>query len=173
MTQGPKLKVLMPRIAGQRFSCHSCAGCCRDTVVPLTADDLGRIEAQEWSQMIDVEPAVRMDDGWALNKRRDGSCVFLDEAGLCRIHARHGPKSKPAACRLFPLSIRPEAGGRWRAWLRFDCPSVARSQGRAVSQQLEEVDRLVRQLGCREGVGAGDPEFRRGMGIGPRSIGVQ
>ncbi len=46
-------------------------------------------------------PAVRFDNGEyyiALRMRLDGSCVFLDRTGKCRVH-----KYKPMVCRFYPF----------------------------------------------------------------------
>ena len=65
-----------------------------------------RIDEEGWSDKLGVASYVRLGRGWALNKRADGACVFLDDDNRCRIHTAFGEAAKPAACRLFPFSLR-------------------------------------------------------------------
>jgi lysine-N-methylase len=139
------LPVIMPRIAGQRWSCHSCAYCCRALVVHLTDDDRERIEGQGWRERLGVAPFVRIGRGWALNKRADGACVFLDHSNRCRIHSEFGEQAKPLACRLYPFSVRSVRGG-WLVALRFDCPSVIESKGKPIEQHRFGLEETVKGL---------------------------
>src|SRR5262245_4511598 len=79
----------------QNWDCHACGQCCKEYTVHVTREERERIAAQGWSALPEfagVKLVVR--DGWfgrpRLNHRADGSCVFLDERGLCRIHAKFG-----------------------------------------------------------------------------------
>lgn len=139
------LPILMPKIANQRWSCHSCANCCRTLVEHLFDTECERIDRQGWADKLGVAPYVRVGRGRVLNKREDGVCVFLDEDNRCKIHAEYGEESKPLACRVFPFSVRPVEGG-WQASLRFDCPSVIASKGQPISQHRLWLTELVRQL---------------------------
>ncbi len=124
--------------SGQNWSCHGCSDCCRGGMaIPLLPEDRRRLEQQHWSAADGVEPAQMIVAG--LNSVRlghgaDGACVFLNEAGRCKIHAKFGEAAKPLACRLFPLVIHP-AGKKLLVGLRFSCPSAAANQGRPLAEQ--------------------------------------
>ena len=145
MSTSRPLPVFMPSLAGQNWSCHNCTQCCRTLVGHLTAAERRRIDEQNWQAELGVPPYVRLGRSWALNKHEDGRCVFLGDDGLCLIHARHGEAAKPLACRIYPFSVRPVRTG-WRASLRFDCPSVQGSTGRALSSYRTWLTTLVGEL---------------------------
>lgn len=145
MSADRALPVLMPAGVRQNWSCHSCARCCRELVGHLFEEDRQRIDRHDWRAELGVEPYVQVRGRWVLNKRADGACVFLDERGLCRIHAKFGEAAKPVACRIFPFSVRPVEGG-WRASLRFDCPSVRASQGQPILQHRGWLAELCRAI---------------------------
>ncbi len=139
------LPVILPSIPGQRWSCHSCGHCCRTLVEHVTNEERRRILDQGWAKDLGVEPVVRIGRSWVLNKRDNGACVFLDEENRCRIHSRFGADSKPLACRIFPFSVRSSAKGR-QASLRFDCPSVATSDGQPLATHRGWLEQLVTEL---------------------------
>lgn len=145
MNTSRPLPVIMPNVADQRWSCHSCGECCRTLVIHLTDEDRRRIDQQDWTQELGAAPYVRAGQEWALNKRDDGACVFLDENTRCKIHSKHGEQAKPLACRIFPFSVRPVPHG-WQASLRFDCPSVISSKGKPISQHRAWLAELVKDL---------------------------
>lgn len=140
------LPVLMPNVAEQRWSCHSCGLCCRTLVGHLLDHERKRLEQQGWEEKLGVAPVVRVGRGYALNKRPDGACVFLDADNRCRIHAEEGEKAKPLACRIFPFSVRPTADG-WQASLRFDCPSVIESKGDPIGRHRSLLRELTAMMG--------------------------
>lgn len=139
------LPVLIPQIPGQSWSCHSCGDCCRSLVGFITSEEKARIEADGWRKVLGVAPFVRAGGGWALNKREDGSCVFLTEDNLCAIHKEHGEEAKPLACRVFPFSLRRVPGG-WQASFRFDCPSAAESMGEPIESRTEFLYALAAEM---------------------------
>jgi len=130
----------------QHWSCHGCTNCCRGgLLIHVTAEEKRRIEAQGWTPADGVDPntmLVTQGDRFRLGHQSDGACVFLDESGRCRIHARFGEEAKPRACRLYPLAIHP-AGKKLVVSLRFDCPSAVKNQGRPMSEQVPEIRRLA------------------------------
>ena len=136
MRSDRELPVLIPSVTGQRWSCHSCGDCCRSLVVHLFPGERSRLDAQGWEEKLGVAPYVRLGRQWALNKRDDGACVFLDARNLCRIHAESGESAKPIACRVFPFSLR-RTERNWQASLRFDCPSASASRGDALHSQVQ------------------------------------
>ena len=140
----------------QNWSCHNCSGCCRQHQIEITAEERRRIEHQNWTAEDGIpagQPLFQsLGPKWnrrsALAHQADGACVFLNEDGLCRIHAKFGEAAKPLACRVYPYAFHPDGkkvdgepavqlpfGGRqprqaatWRtpanskSWHRWWCP---------------------------------------------------
>ncbi len=133
----------------QNWSCHSCGGCCRKHLIEITEEDRQKIVEQKWTAAdgVDIPPVVwHAGPPWKkryrLAHRADGACVFLDDKGLCRIHAKFGEPAKPLACQVYPYALHP--GGRKLALsLRFSCPSVVENKGRPVSLQVRELKRIA------------------------------
>lgn len=93
-------------LPGAAFACQGSGGCCRNYVFgPLTDADVARVEALDLSGF-DLPPGAPFyeqgPNGRSL-RTQDGQCVFLDEHARCGLHARHGGRSKPGFCQLFPL----------------------------------------------------------------------
>ena len=150
-----RLPIRLPLVPAQRWSCHSCSYCCRQAVVHLTDGDRKRLVRQGWQSRLDVLPMIPLGRGWVLNKRSDGACVFLDETDRCLIHSRFGGDQKPLACRLFPFSIRevgdpaaasPSSASAVQVTVRFDCPSVARSEGVPLADHEASLSTLAREV---------------------------
>lgn len=139
----------------QNWDCHACGNCCTDYVVPVSAAERRRIEAQGWASQPGFEGQplfVRSTPWWMfwkkrwrLRQRADHACIFLDEKKLCRIHAKFGFETKPFACRLYPYILTP-AGGEWRVSLRYACPSATANLGRPLAEQFEELKGLAREM---------------------------
>jgi lysine-N-methylase len=117
--------------------------------VHLFKDDRERIDEQGWKRKLEQEPYKKAGRAWVLNMRADGSCVFLDENGLCRIHKEFGAEAKPRACQVFPFSFRPSLQGQ-HVSLRFDCPSAARSWGKPISEYGGWLGDLAGKLGTSQ-----------------------
>ena len=142
---GPRLE--LPII--QNWSCHNCGGCCRQHLIEVTEAERQRIIDQNWTAADRVTlPVLKWHAGPPWKKRyrlahqADGGCVFLDEKGLCRIHAKFGEAAKPLACRIYPYAFHP-AGKSFAVSLRFSCPSVVANRGTAVSQQQSDLRRMA------------------------------
>lgn len=60
----------------------------------------------------------------------DGRCAFLDDGGLCQLHARGGADHKPLACRVYPAAFVDD-GEAVRVSLGPECACVFASLGRA------------------------------------------
>lgn len=132
----------------ERWDCHCTGDCCRGTIVALTEFDRCRLLEQRWNDEEEFRgrPVV-VRRGWfrpfyTLAKRADGSCIFLQPDGLCRIHVRFGESAKPRVCRMFPLQIVEGYGRRWVSLRRY-CPSAACDRGRPLSEHLPAVESLL------------------------------
>lgn len=141
----------------QNWDCHLCGQCCKEYSVQVTEAERQRIAEQGWAKRPDfagTKFVVRdgfLSDKWRLNHRADGSCVFLNETGHCRIHMEFGGTQKPLACQVYPYVLVP-AGDHWRVGVRFACPSASANKGRPVSDQAVDIASFAHQLEEREGV---------------------
>lgn len=137
----------------QNWSCHNCSGCCRQHLIEITEEERQRILGQKWTTkdgVPDGDVVVPHGSGlfkksWRLAHGSDGGCVFLNDDGLCRIHAKFGEAAKPLACRIYPYALHP-AGKKVTVSLRFSCPSVVANLGKPVSEnrdELKKIERLV------------------------------
>jgi lysine-N-methylase len=139
--------VILPIL--QNWSCHNCGGCCREHQIVITAVEKKRIDKQNWiaaDGVADDRPLiVAHGTDFRLNHQSDGACVFLDERGLCRIHAKFGEAAKPLACRAYPYAVHP-SGTSVTVSLRFSCPSVVQNLGEPVTQQRQTLEELAREI---------------------------
>ena len=139
--------VILPIL--QNWSCHNCGGCCREHQIVITADEKKRIDLQKWSAadgVVDDRPLiVAHGKDFRLNHQADGACVFLDDRGLCRLHAKFGEAAKPLACRAYPYAVHP-SGNSVTVSLRFSCPSVVQNLGQPLSQQRQSLEHLAREI---------------------------
>lgn len=133
----------------QNWSCHNCGGCCRQHLIEVTEEERQRILSQNWTSQDGInQPVLVWHAGPPWKKRyrlahqADGGCVFLDDKGLCRIHAKFGEGGKPLACRIYPYAFHP-AGKSFAVSLRFSCPSVVANRGKPVAQQSGEIRRIA------------------------------
>src|SRR3954453_18582305 len=84
----------------QNWDCHVTGTCCKEYRVTLSADEVERIEGQDWDEkdLGGKSPLKRTGPPWSrqvqLNHHEDGSCVFLSPEGRCRIHERFGYEAK-------------------------------------------------------------------------------
>lgn len=129
----------------QKWSCHNCGGCCRQHLIEVTDAERQRILSQNWTPEDGVhQPVMQWHSGppwrkgYRLTHTSDGGCVFLNEKGLCRIHAKFGEAAKPLPCRVYPFAFHP-AGKSFTVSLRFSCPSVVANKGTPVTQRLKEL----------------------------------
>ncbi len=139
------IPVILPDVKVQRYACRGCTKCCRELVVDITEADRRKIDARKWAGKLGAAPYVRKGRRCMLNHTPDGGCVFLLADGKCRIHAEHGLREKPLACRLYPFTLESD-GKRMRAGIRFDCPSVAHNKGEPLPNHKSEVTELATAL---------------------------
>ena len=134
----------------EKWDCHMCGMCCRGSLVPLSKADVERLRNQKWEEEPDyrnVRIMVRQrgkQNSFRLAHRPDGSCVFLGEDGLCRIHAKLGLEAKPTICQTFPLQLVPLEKHAVLTTRRA-CPSAAADLGSDVSKYLPSIKKLVAQ----------------------------
>ncbi len=89
------------------------------------------------------------EHGWLrkyyqLGKRPDGSCIFLTDDNLCRIHRDLGESAKPLVCRLFPFQLVPLENFAY-VTLRQYCPSAAADKGRPLEEHLQYIAQLAEE----------------------------
>ncbi len=125
----------------ERWDCHQCGFCCRGSIIPLSEKDLAKLAQQKWNERPEFRhltitvPLAGRSEKRQLAKQADGSCIFLQENGLCRIHAQFGLDAKPLTCRLFPLQIIPREKDAILTTRRA-CPSAAADSGRSLAEHL-------------------------------------
>ncbi|WP_197996209.1 YkgJ family cysteine cluster protein [Gimesia panareensis] len=146
----PQLK--LPTI--QNWNCHNCGGCCKQHQIEITLEEKERIEKQRWEEDDSIpggKPViVKMgltpaSQRYRLAHQEDGSCIFLNEQGLCRIHAKFGEPAKPLACQVYPYAFHP-AGNDVAVSLRFSCPSVVSNLGERVDRQEAAIRKIANQV---------------------------
>ena len=143
-----QLQLHLPVI--QNWSCHNCGGCCREHLIEITSEEKKRIDKQAWSTADGIPAGQSVvektgKDRFRLSHQPDGACVFLDDQGLCRIHAKFGEPAKPLACRVYPYAYHP-ANNQLTVSLRFSCPSVVQNLGQRVVEQASELQQVARQV---------------------------
>jgi len=157
----------------QNWSCHNCGGCCRQHEIDLTAEEHQRVLAQNWTAADGIppgQPVVVWKSGpvwnqqYRLAHQPDGACVFLDDKGLCRIHAKFGEAAKPLPCRIYPYTFHP-AGKGVTVSLRFSCPSVVSNLGRPVAQQNRDLQEIAALVVPAKAIELPPPEISRGQNV--------
>lgn len=136
----------------QNWDCHVCGTCCKEYLVRLSDDEVQKIKSQNWDINKDLggyQPFRNtglFKNKINLNHRSDGSCVFLGENNLCKIHGKFGSDAKPLPCQVFPYVLIP-TGNEWSVGVRYACPSAAKNLGTSVLKQRESIadfkDKLV------------------------------
>ena len=146
------ISLTLPTI--QNWSCHNCGGCCRQHAIEVTEEERQRILSQGWTPndgtpignaLFERHAGPPWAKRYRLSHQADGACVFLNEQGLCRIHAKFGEAAKPLACRIYPYAFHP-AGKQVTVSLRFSCPSVVANRGRSMKQNADEIKQLARAI---------------------------
>lgn len=140
----------------QRFTCASCARCCKRFEILVTTAEVeafrqhaaGRwfrehADAEEGAALDPFEPVAGFRGYHRIRKRGDGACGFLSAAGRCRIHEELGGHRKPLTCRVFPFSFHP-APGAVIVKTSFGCPTVVANLGEpiAAGPRLAEISAL-------------------------------
>ena len=127
-----------------------CSKCCYGTEMPLTTEDIERIERLGYPREYFVETGI---DGIPRLRNINGHCVFLDAVtGLCMIYPW-----RPEGCRLYPLVYEPCRG----VTVDPECP-LAHSVAKNVVEKLapsviklieriyrKSIDEIDAEAGCR------------------------
>ena len=132
----------------QKYDCTGCGGCCRGRFAIIITDaDRERIVEQGWTdEQLELKGKplfTPLGSEFQLAHRADGSCVFLQEDGLCAIHAKYGEPAKPLACRMYQFRLIP-VGTQIRVDVRFDCPASATNLGRPITVHKEDLAELMK-----------------------------
>lgn len=137
-------------ISGQQhYACQMCGRCCRRFRVLLTRGEVERLSKLDWGDEPDVPKDFSHDiNGYPYFRRResDGGCVFLDDAGGCRMHKRFGFNEKALTCRGYPFNIVSTFKGEVSVLARMDCPGVLYDKGPDIRSQQKDITRLVSEL---------------------------
>ncbi|MBS2006606.1 MAG: YkgJ family cysteine cluster protein [Cyanobacteria bacterium SZAS TMP-1] len=124
---------------GIRFQCTACGHCCHEYPVPLTDDDVRRLEEADGeacrTSVSALTASERAQSGLAafthsLDKHQSGNCSFLTEDKKCRVH----DTAKPSMCRLFPYTFLHCPDGL-KVGLSFASTGVLFNSGERLSEQ--------------------------------------
>ena len=110
---------------------HGCVICCVETEMPLTEDDLKRIEKLGFKRPEFITEA----EGETRLRNRNKTCFFLED-GRCKIYA-----SRPEGCSMYPLVYDVDAH---RFVFDHICPHGA--EFKAKREDKERLKRLIRRL---------------------------
>ncbi len=132
----------------EKWDCHQCGFCCRGSIIPLSKVDAEQLNKQKWDEQPEYRGHFLVGDrgaesGYRLAHQADGSCIFLSEEGLCRIHTKFGLAAKPTVCQVFPLQLIAHEKEAVLT-VRRACPSAAADLGQATTSQLPFIEQLVR-----------------------------
>jgi Fe-S-cluster containining protein len=152
-----------------------CGSCCGGhNVGPVTEAILEGLADSADALEADISRARRSEKGLffglptgpdqtsAMCHASAGSCVFLDDGGRCRIHARLGGDAKPLPCRVFPWELIVTPTGV-RVAVQRECrdfSAATASHEPLVADACKEggeVDRLVTELARMGGLPAARP----------------
>lgn len=170
----------------QRFTCASCARCCRRweiLVSPAELESLRQRDAGRWFREAAGSPEGTAPDpyepiaGWRgyhrIRKREDGACGFLSDANRCRLHEELGSGGKPLTCRMFPYRFHP-APGAVIVTTSFGCPTVLANQGEpiATGAPLDQIKALRTEWFAGHRHASSPRMFVAGRRIEPASLSV-
>ena len=135
--------------AQQHYGCLMCGRCCRRFHVLLRPEEIERISKLDWGDEENVPSDFsHVINGYPYFRRKpdDGACVFLDDAGVCRMHRRFGFDRKALTCRGYPFNIVSTFPGEISVLARMDCPAVLLDNGAPIRSQKRDIERLVSEL---------------------------
>jgi len=152
-----RLRVLPQALDEPRWACHACGACCHGLTVEINKAEADRIDASlyqdilqgedfaEWSFVDPEKPVQRV---LRQVPERNNACIFLDDRGLCSIHARQGIEYKPDPCQIFPHVVTHVPNGPPRLTMRLNCETMHQTfeTGPLTVQDREEVLRISKTL---------------------------
>ena len=119
---------------GVRVDCRIgegfCGRCCLDTEMPLTEEDVKRIECLGYSR----EEFSVIVDGIRRLRNVNGRCYFLDESNGCKIY-----EHRPIGCRIYPVVLDPDSG---KAIVDRLCPKWKEVR----IEDVRRVEKILREL---------------------------
>ncbi|MHC1608954.1 MAG: YkgJ family cysteine cluster protein [Candidatus Methanofastidiosia archaeon] len=86
---------------GQKYECKVCGECCHNRIIPLTKNDLDRLQ-RIVGDMDFAEYLINIQSFVLSHREWDGGCVLQNDM-KCSIHDQ-----KPVVCRLFPFASYPK-----------------------------------------------------------------
>ena len=170
----------------QRFTCASCARCCRRHEIVVTPDEvesLRRRDAGQWFRAAYDAPAGAHDDPFTplddgrgyhlVRKGAEGACGFLSPTNRCRLHEELGADAKPLTCRAFPFSFY-HAPGTVVVTASFTCPTVVANHGDRIASgtSLDGISSLWKEWFAGHHPPASPRQLIPGRTITPASIAV-
>lgn len=137
-----------------RWSCHSCTACCRGfqfgPVEPEVIQNLIKQDVETWWKPASLqawfhERSGPQDQSLHYLSAVDGHCIFLQEDGLCAVHATLGEDAKPGFCREFPHHIIEEEND-YVGVIRAECEGWHKSfqSGPPIEANLDAIRALPR-----------------------------
>jgi Fe-S-cluster containining protein len=149
-----KARAMSPDEVAKRlpaFRCAKCAKCCRgafgDNTVTVFPGEIRAIMSATGLEWLDV--VVPEEDGdedeygnrqafeWALRKKPDGDCIFLED-GRCTVY-----EARPFICRTYPFYLEDGRIGAGECDGR-GCEKIDGQEAQAMAEQL--IARSVREL---------------------------
>ncbi len=89
--------------------CTRCGFCCRNWDIYLSKEDIRKIVGLNYSTEYFIKlaphPVLKM-----VGKKRN--CIFLNNDVKCELHEKHGYKSKPFSCRIYPEHVKRSFSGK-------------------------------------------------------------
>jgi Fe-S-cluster containining protein len=165
-----RIRTMSPEEVAKRlpaFKCAGCAKCCRGafgdntvTVFPGEIRKLMAVTGLEWLEVVEPEEEGDEDDygnrqafEWALRKKPDGDCIFLDK-GRCTIY-----EARPFICRTYPFYLDEGHIGHGECdglgcGDRQGSPAMAQELIARSIRELEESLALLEKLNTAAGRGA-------------------
>lgn len=119
-------------LPGQNFECSQCSRCCRGWRIGVDDATARRLKGSLLELRIvgqSGRPALNYEGGrHTIARKADDSCAFLNEEGLCSIHAEMGATAKPMGCQQFPYRATGTPDGVF-VGVSFYCSAVQRNEG--------------------------------------------
>ncbi|MBP5638643.1 MAG: YkgJ family cysteine cluster protein [Victivallales bacterium] len=148
-------KILVSK--NQHYSCQRCGRCCKRFNVRIEPYEIERLKKLDWGDEPHPEDFYETINGFYYFKRKaDGGCVFLDDNGVCRIHAKFGFDVKALTCRGYPMNIISTAPDELSVLARMDCPAVLANNGEPLVNQQRDIMQLVSEMKFGSGFDDGE-----------------